>query len=322
MNLLLPTPTVTLGPLYAFENNAAFTTIDSHNHTPGFGAPIPAAALLINEDLSIQGFNLTTSRSLRLQIQGSPLSQPTDLASIYSVGGELFYNDGVGNQVQITLGGAIDVSSSGNISGMGATTASVAYTNGNKTFTFNQNTNQRAILDVGTVIIRDPGSAGVNGISIKSPTGLAASYNLTLPTALSASTTFLMSDSSGQLSYYTGNTVAVSNTNAASSLAIVRGSFYYNGSSMVISGGEGFSVTRTLAGNYNVTFSSVFADAPIVTFAGTNTGASPYVLSLLSSTPPTTSGFKVLAYTTTSSSTLVEVSASPGINFIAIGLKA
>lgn len=40
MGLLLPTVSVTPGPTYATMNNTAFTTIDSHTHAPGFGAPV------------------------------------------------------------------------------------------------------------------------------------------------------------------------------------------------------------------------------------------------------------------------------------------
>ena len=40
MGMTLPTPTVTPGPLYATEIVADLTTIDSHDHSPGKGAPI------------------------------------------------------------------------------------------------------------------------------------------------------------------------------------------------------------------------------------------------------------------------------------------
>ncbi len=122
MNLTIPTVSVTSGPLYATEINSAFDVIDAHNHTPGFGAPVPSNGLSINADLPFNAFNATLLRSTRYSVQASPLSTGTDLACLYSSGsstGELYWNDALGNQVKITSGGSVNVSGSGNITGMG-----------------------------------------------------------------------------------------------------------------------------------------------------------------------------------------------------------
>ena len=200
MGLVLPTPTVTPGPTYATENNSAFSVVDSHNHTPGYGLQVPVAGLNINADLPLAGNNLTLARSLRLQIQGSPLSGATDLACLYSSSGELYYNDGSGNQVQITLAGAVDTSASGTITGMGATTATASYSNSTKTFTFNQNTNQRADMDIGQLVLRDPSVTSANGVTLQSPTSLASGYSVTFPASLPVSNTkFLQIGTGGNL---------------------------------------------------------------------------------------------------------------------------
>lgn len=46
MSLTLPTVSVTPGPLWATENNTAFTTIDSHDHTSGKGKLLAPASLV------------------------------------------------------------------------------------------------------------------------------------------------------------------------------------------------------------------------------------------------------------------------------------
>jgi len=45
MNMTLPIPTVTLGPEYANQNNAAFLVTDSHDHSSGKGVPVPTSDL-------------------------------------------------------------------------------------------------------------------------------------------------------------------------------------------------------------------------------------------------------------------------------------
>ena len=199
MNMTLPTPTVTPGPQYAIENNQAFTVVDGHNHTSGQGVPIPSAALNINGDLPFQNFNATALRSTRYISQGSPLGTPTDLNCIYVVGGEMYYNDGVGNQIQLTAGGALNAASIGGIGGDYTTsTASVFYTSLSNTFTFWQNNNINATIDVGDIIIR-PELVSAFGIRLRANPLLAADYTLVLPLALPAAQSFMTLDAAGNI---------------------------------------------------------------------------------------------------------------------------
>ena len=200
MNLVLPTPTVTPGPEYATENNTAFSVIDSHNHTSGQGVPVPSAGLNINSDLTFQSNNAIALKSSRYTNQGSPLSGPSDLSCVYSsgAGGDLYYNDGVGNQIQLTVGGALNAASIGGIGGDYTTsTASVFYTSLNTTFTFWQASGINATLDIGDLIIREE-VASAFGVSITSPT-LSADYTLVLPTALPAQQSFMTLDAAGNI---------------------------------------------------------------------------------------------------------------------------
>lgn len=204
MGLTLPTPTSTPGPDWATQLNTAFTTVDSHDHSSGKGVPIRTAGIAIDADFSINGFNLNASRALRMSNNGSALSLPADLTCLYAAGGNLYYNNSTGQQVQITAGGALNASSIGGIGGDYATsTASVFYTSSTTTFTFLQDTNKYAFLDVGATTIRASGTSP-NGVTIKAPAGLGASYNMTAPTALPASTSAVTMDSTGQLATVAG----------------------------------------------------------------------------------------------------------------------
>lgn len=200
MNLNLPVPTVTPGPTYASQNNLAFTAIDGHNHTTGQGVQVPTAGLLINADLPFGGFNATSLRSLRLSSQASPLSLSSDLSCLYSSGGNLFYNDGIGNQIQITINGAIDASSSGGISGLGGTAASVSYSAGSSTFKFLSTATLPAMIDSGPLSIRNPSTIAY-AVTIGVSSSIAANYNILLPPALPSANSIIQSDPTGNLTF-------------------------------------------------------------------------------------------------------------------------
>lgn len=205
MLLLLPIPTITPGPTYASEEVTAFTTIDAHDHTTGKGVPVPTLGLNINNDLTFNDYNATTLRSTQYEIQSAVLSLPTDLTCIYSVAGNLYWNNQIGQPVQITSGATIDATTIGGIGGDYATsTALEFYTSATRTFTFWSNTNVPANIDAGSITIREV-AVSPNGITINSPSALAASYDITLPGALPSTTSILTEDPTGQIGYTSVN---------------------------------------------------------------------------------------------------------------------
>lgn len=220
MSLVLPTPTQELGPAWAVELNDALTQVDSHNHTAGQGVPVPSAALNINADLSFQGNNLTNINSSRYNDVGSPLSSPADIRSIYISGGNLYYNNQLGQQVQITAGASLNAASIGGIGGDYVTSgASVYYTAASLSYSFTSFGNLYANMFNGAVTIYETGT-NVRGVTIQSPPSLAAAYNLTLPTALPAADNFMVLSASGQIS----STIPVSlgiNTANIANLAVI-----------------------------------------------------------------------------------------------------
>lgn len=116
MNLILPVPTITLGPEYAIENNEAFETIDSHNHSSGFGVQIQPNGLNISSDLDFQSNRAFNLKSSKYTDQSASLTGASNASSVYSLGGDLYWTNGSGTAVQITSGGSV-VSTPASVSG-------------------------------------------------------------------------------------------------------------------------------------------------------------------------------------------------------------
>lgn len=137
MSLSLPTVGSTVGPTWASMLNTAITAIDSHDHSPGKGVQIGVDGLDIDGDFEINSHNVTEVNSLRLDSQISELVGGADIRALYSVGGELYYNDSSGTAVQITDGGSLNSSLVGGFgSEYTSAGASAIYTDTTKLFTF------------------------------------------------------------------------------------------------------------------------------------------------------------------------------------------
>jgi len=178
MGLIIPDAGLTgeAGPAYATEINAAMVAIDSHSHATGHGTYITPAGISINASLPLNGYGITTAKSVQYTAQGAALS---DLLSLYTVGNDLYFTDGQNNKIPITTGGVVNVSGTGSISGMSGT-VTVSYTALIKTFKFLQSATTTADLYAGSISITEK-AASANAITIASPTGVASAYGLVLP---------------------------------------------------------------------------------------------------------------------------------------------
>lgn len=200
MRLVLPVPGLTPSPLWAPMLITAMGLVDTHDHTPGKGVRVPVAGLNINADFPLNGFNLTLARSLRVTSQSSALTGPFDLRALYSVNGDLYWNNGSGTAVQLTAGSGLNAASIGGIGGdYVGSGASVYYTSSSKAYSFTSSTGVRGGIEGGPFYVYDPVSSG-KYVRLGAPSGLAANYSLTLPTALPASTLPLLISTTGQVS--------------------------------------------------------------------------------------------------------------------------
>jgi len=208
MNLVLPVvgPTGQIGPTWATNNNEAFTLIDSHDHTSGKGSRVPTAGISINADLSMGGYNLTNTNTTKYNSLGSALSS-SFTNSVYVVGGELYFNDAAGTDVQLTSGGAINVASLGTITGDYSTsTADLNYSDITKTFTFKQSATATAFISCGSISIFE-NVAGAKFTTLQNTTSQASDQVITLPASFPGSTKVLSLSASGVLATGVSNTV-------------------------------------------------------------------------------------------------------------------
>jgi hypothetical protein len=197
-NMLLPVPVVgsDLGPQYAIDINSCMALIDSHNHSTGSGVQITQAGISITGDFAFNGFNATLLKSSRYSAQGAVLSGASDLGCVYVVSNDMYFNDGLGNQIRMTQSGGV-AGTPGSIAGLVAP-ASATYIPASTKFVWQSNTNVSADLDAGSIIIRQ-NTASANGITISSPSSLASAYALTLFPSLPSTKRPVSVDSSGNI---------------------------------------------------------------------------------------------------------------------------
>jgi len=201
MSLIIPTVSQDPGPDWAGNLNASLSIIDQHTHAPGSGIQITPEGMNISSDLSFSSNNATLLRSARFDIQSAALADATDLGCAYAVGddGDLYYNDGLGNQIQITANGGV-AGSPGSIASL-TSPASASWVSATATFVWKSTALLAANMDAATLIVRYPGSYPTpsgNYIAIQAPSSLASGYAITLP-ALPASASFLTISTSGTL---------------------------------------------------------------------------------------------------------------------------
>jgi microcystin-dependent protein len=238
MGLPVPIVGVTIGPNYATDVNNCLGLVDSHDHSFGRGVQITPAGINISSDLAANSNNITLLRSTRYVSQPTPLNLLSDVNTIYTVGNDLFYNDGLGNQIRITQSGAI-TGTPGNISNLVAP-ASASYNSGTSTFIWQSGINIPAGMDNGPVTLRNL-TLNSHGITISPPSSLSIDYTITLPLNPPATTQLLSMDNSGNI---------IANTNP--NVLVPTGSITMYGGAAAPSGYlicDGSAVSRTTFAN-------------------------------------------------------------------------
>lgn len=221
MSLILPTVGQEPGPNWALDLNNSLSLVDQHNHSPGSGVQITPAGMDINIDLPFGGNSAINLKSVRFSSQLSPLSSGSDIGCLYVSGQNLYFNDTLGNQVQITAAGAVN-GTPGSIGNLIAP-AAVNYVPANQTFVFqsNQGNNTPASLDAGNLYLRNIVPGG-NYIQLQPNSVLPASYSLILPSALPAATSVLLLDNLGNVATSgTASSLSVTTLNSSTANASV-----------------------------------------------------------------------------------------------------
>lgn len=201
MGLVIPTVGQEPGPTWASDLNVSLSTVDQHNHTPGQGVQIPTTGLNINVDLPFNGVSATALQSVAFTAQGVPLSGSL-IDRIYVSGVDLYYNDGVGNQIRMTASGTVN-GSTGTITGLPSGTASASFNSLTNTFAFQSATNTPANMALGPVTLSRNVASGPT--VLLTPSGSQSSnYSFVLPAAVAATNgSLLSSDTSGNSTWST-----------------------------------------------------------------------------------------------------------------------
>lgn len=295
MSLPIPVVGVDLGPDYALNVDNCLAILDSHNHSIGNGVQITPNGLNLNSNVSFLGNSAVNLLSANFNSQPSALVGTNFLSFIL---GNLYANDGSGNQIQITSGGGV-AGSPGSIGSL-VSPASATYSAGGKTFTWQSGVSKAAAMDNGAVTIRQTDTASANGITISSPNALGTNYGLVLPAALPVSTQYLTSDVSGNLSFSTSNQIVAAETRSTGTTVGTGGVAISN----IVSSFSTTSISPVDVTNLSVTITTSgrpvyvgLMDGLMGISAGTSGGCVFNVLLLRGSTAISISGIAINATT-------------------------
>lgn len=209
-NMNLPVPVVgsEAGPQYATDVNNSLNIIDQHNHSPGSGVQITPNGLNINTALTFANNFATNLAGLTLTAQSVTPANST----IYQSGVDLYFTDGLGNNIRITQSGAV-AGTPGSIANL-TSPASASYVSASKTFVFESDTSIAANLDAASILLRNISPNSTNAVTLAPPAALGSNYTVTLP-ALPASQKIMTLDSSGQMAapYVVDNSTIVITSN-------------------------------------------------------------------------------------------------------------
>lgn len=214
MNLPIPTVGSQPGPEYAQNVNDSLTLVDSHDHTPGKGVQLGADSLNISTALTLNGNFLEDVAGVTLVAQGSVPANGT----VYRSGVDLYYVDGLGNNIQITQNGGVG-GAPGSISNLNPP-ASAAYVGGSSKFVWQSNTNIAADMDFGAAIMRNLSPNSTFALTLQPPAGLVSNYSITLPT-LPVATSFMTISSAGIISASPNLLGALTTANLSASAGIL-----------------------------------------------------------------------------------------------------
>jgi len=127
-----PAVGIDAGPGWATAINNSIDAVDGHDHSSNKGIRITPAAVNINADLD---YNSNSATELKNVVFNSTVAASSTNYSLYQSSGNLFFRDGSGTAIQMTITGTVN-SGAGSIAGMSGTDAGASYTDGSKTFNF------------------------------------------------------------------------------------------------------------------------------------------------------------------------------------------
>lgn len=252
--------------------NESLDAIDAHDHTAGNGKRVPVDGFSFDEDLPAQGHGITGLG----RIAFSQIAAPSDAISLFvnTADNELYWRTFSGTNVKLTSGSTLNTSLVGGIVGDYSTVgAEIAYDDANDRYTFKQQGAPKtwARLASGSVRIYETGTTESVFVGLNTPGALAASYDITWPLAVPASTSLMLMDASGNVTVTNTHTNAVTFSTLAGNPSFSAGLTVPTGQVITLAGTARVARgARTLT--YPVLFNTVDQDAG--TISDGNPGAS------------------------------------------------
>lgn len=216
----LPTVSVTAGPTYATQVNAFLTAIQTTVE-----AKVTPGGFDMTSDLSfLSGATYRRVKDLlgaSFQNQTSALNATTYPRTAYFTGSDndFWVNDGAGRQIQLTTGGAVNVSTTGGITGSGYGSGGVAinWNSGLQAYQLKAGSGVDAFASSICKNLQINDASG-NYLTIASP-ALASDYTITLPAAVPVtSNTVLAMSSAGVVTASATPTVTTITTTGAATI--------------------------------------------------------------------------------------------------------
>lgn len=193
--------------------NALLQLVENHDHTSGKGEPITGAALSIDQDISWGQHAITAVTALELaEVAASAVTAYSDALYVDSSDHNLYFRNQGGTDVKITDGNTLNVSIVGGIGGdYSSVGALLSYDDATKRYLLQQEGSPKpwAGLATGDIDLYQKAASITNKVTLKSPSSLAASYTVTLPTAVPAATSPIFLTSGGAAQYTRTETVII-----------------------------------------------------------------------------------------------------------------
>lgn len=255
-NMGLSKPTLGADPgTWDDQNNASLDRVDIHNHTSGLGVRIPPGGLNINTDLTFAGNAATNLKAVNFFAQAY---YDTNLALwVNSATNDLYYRR-AGTDHRLTVNGVLNLSLVGGITGdYAAASAALYYDDTAEAYRFLEaapSPNDWSYVKAGGFDLYEHASGISNFIGLRSPAALAASYNLTLPGALPASTVLAQVSSAGVVTFANTTITMASNQDV---IVSGTGAFKHGDRVLLLSGTSAvYSANWAQSGTFSLDSSS------------------------------------------------------------------
>lgn len=170
-------------------------------------AKINSAEIAIDANLEFNNFRATEVSGIQFQDLTTQPVEGADIGLLYEFKGDLYYNDSSNNAIRMTIDGAINIGSTGQITGMSGS-AAVTYSGVNNEYVFVDDSGFPSGMDHGPIQLKEQATGVSNAVTLTSPASLGGSYSWTYPTALPGSGTELVTvTSAGQMDTTSAPTV-------------------------------------------------------------------------------------------------------------------